>query len=235
MEINQPIWPRARYLVYLHSSPGRKTLECCPARSCQMSHFSLLASKIGSPHPGPMVEMRRLRWLEPRVRRQQTPLFIHMSALSFLDLRSLSFQPHLKTSSLRFLLRSLVFQFFRLLGPPPLQLHLPRGFWSYFMLIPPSGHSFSVRPSEVLSLTHHPKLFCTLVSLQCSVLSSPDPVVAYIILLWFTTALLGPAPNPTHSRYAVNTSARHKGCPQMPSCVLFKESLETSRRSWTYI
>lgn len=124
-----------------------------------------------------------------------------------------------------------VFQFFRLLGPPPLQLHLPRGFRSYFMLIPPSGHSFSVRPSEALSLTHHPKLFCALVSLQCSVLSSPDPVVAYIILLWLTTALLGPAPNPTHSRYAVNTSARHKGCPQMPSCVLFKESLETSRRS----
>lgn len=111
MEINQPVWPRARYLVYLHSSPGRKTLECCPARSCQMSHFSLLASKIGSPRPGPMVEMRRLRWLEPSVRRQQTPLFMHMSALSFLDLRSLSFQLHLKTSSLRFLLRPLSFSF----------------------------------------------------------------------------------------------------------------------------
>lgn len=99
---------------------------------------------------------------------------------------SLPFQTHLKTVFLKSLLQSLVFQFFRLSGPPHLQLHPPGSSLSSFTLAHPLGHCFNLSSSEELSLTHCSKWFCALFSLQYSVLFSPDSAVVYIILIFFT-------------------------------------------------
>lgn len=150
--------------------------------------FLFASLRICSCHPRPCGWHEWKLWrLEPGVITQQKTLFIHMSRLSFLFLRSLPFQPHLKTVSSGLCFGPSFFGFsgFR-------NFHIcTRSFLSSFTLAHPSGHSFPVSSSEELSLTYHSRWFCALFSLRCSVLFSPESVVVYIILLLFTTSPQG--------------------------------------------
>lgn len=87
--------------------------------------FLFASLRICSCHPRPCGWYEWKLWrLKPGVITQQKTLFIHMSRLLFLFLRSLPFQPHLKTVSLRSLLRPLVFRFFTLSELPHLHQKL---------------------------------------------------------------------------------------------------------------
>lgn len=111
--------------------------------------FLFASLKIYSHHTRPYGWNEwKLWWLAAWVITQRKPLFIHMSGLSFIFLHYLPLQPHLKTISLWSLFQPLIFQFFRLLGPPHPQLPLPESFFSYLTLAHPSDQSCNVTSSE---------------------------------------------------------------------------------------